>query len=351
MGNDGKHARFSIASGAARALGVAFGSGTSIGPGDGTPVDAAVRLELNQWNGSVEPRVVLRDLYPIADGDGNGETSRTDAACAACPPAPQVPRGGRGYGPRSRPRSRRGRRRLVAAAARRASVSSIPRAPRSRPSPSLPPAGRRSWAFARTCRGATGSPSAPIPRGSAAASLPSSAAAALRRPVTAPGQCSRRGACPRRLGRARPRAGAGGRVRPCRARRPAAVRPPRGRRDGWRRIRPRRMGCRTGLRAGGARVRVGAAPASAPCSVTCATRTRLRPASPWPRCLPATGRTRAPPSRWAAACACSRSSASSPGRRTAANRHSGSYPRSGRNSSDRVRTSPTRRGSRRAADS
>ena len=100
MGEEGKHARFSIASGAARALGVAFGSGTSLGHQDGAPVDASVSLELNQWNGAVEPRVVLRDVYPIADGNGHGQDNGTSAergapevegwqgvACAACSPA------------------------------------------------------------------------------------------------------------------------------------------------------------------------------------------------------------------------------------------------------------------------
>ena len=32
--------------------------------GGGRPVDVAVRLEVNRWNGAVEPRVVLRELYP-----------------------------------------------------------------------------------------------------------------------------------------------------------------------------------------------------------------------------------------------------------------------------------------------
>ena len=32
---------------------------------DEDPVDAAVRLEVNHWNGAVEPRVVLRELYPL----------------------------------------------------------------------------------------------------------------------------------------------------------------------------------------------------------------------------------------------------------------------------------------------
>jgi single-stranded-DNA-specific exonuclease len=60
---EGKHARFSLHSGSHRALGVAFGR-SSLGVGEDDPVDAAVRLEVNRWNGSVEPRVVLRELYP-----------------------------------------------------------------------------------------------------------------------------------------------------------------------------------------------------------------------------------------------------------------------------------------------
>jgi single-stranded-DNA-specific exonuclease len=60
---EGRHARFSLHSGAHRALGVAFGR-ASLGVGEDDPVDAAVRLEVNRWNGSVEPRLVLRELYP-----------------------------------------------------------------------------------------------------------------------------------------------------------------------------------------------------------------------------------------------------------------------------------------------
>jgi len=63
---EGKHARFSLHSGAHRALGVAFGR-SSLGVEDDDPVDAAIRLEVNHWNGSVEPRVVLNELYPLAD--------------------------------------------------------------------------------------------------------------------------------------------------------------------------------------------------------------------------------------------------------------------------------------------
>jgi single-stranded-DNA-specific exonuclease len=71
---EGKHARFSLHSGAHRALGVAFGR-SSLGVGEDDPVDAAVRLEVNRWNGSVEPRLVLRELYPREIGGGE-----TDAA-------------------------------------------------------------------------------------------------------------------------------------------------------------------------------------------------------------------------------------------------------------------------------
>jgi single-stranded-DNA-specific exonuclease len=63
---EGKHARFSLHSGSHRALGVAFGR-SSLGVEDEDQVDAAVRLEVNHWNGSVEPRVVLRELYPLED--------------------------------------------------------------------------------------------------------------------------------------------------------------------------------------------------------------------------------------------------------------------------------------------
>ena len=63
---EGKHARFSLHSGSHRALGVAFGR-SSLGVEDEDVIDASVRLELNHWNGSVEPRVVLRELHPLEE--------------------------------------------------------------------------------------------------------------------------------------------------------------------------------------------------------------------------------------------------------------------------------------------
>jgi len=63
---EGKHARFSLHSGSHRALGVAFGR-SSLGVEDEDVIDASIRLEVNHWNGSVEPRVVLRELYPLEE--------------------------------------------------------------------------------------------------------------------------------------------------------------------------------------------------------------------------------------------------------------------------------------------
>jgi single-stranded-DNA-specific exonuclease len=64
MGEEGKHSRFSLHSGSHRALGVAFGR-TSFGVEEEDTLDAAVRLEVNHWNGAIEPRVVLREVYPL----------------------------------------------------------------------------------------------------------------------------------------------------------------------------------------------------------------------------------------------------------------------------------------------
>jgi single-stranded-DNA-specific exonuclease len=75
MGEGERHSRFSLHSGSHRALGVAFGR-SRLGVGDDDPVDVAVRLEVNHWNGSVEPRVVLSELYPheaAANGAGEAE--------------------------------------------------------------------------------------------------------------------------------------------------------------------------------------------------------------------------------------------------------------------------------------
>ncbi|HXR31555.1 MAG TPA: single-stranded-DNA-specific exonuclease RecJ [Solirubrobacterales bacterium] len=94
---EGKHARFSLHSGSHRALGVAFGR-PALGVGEDDLVDVAVRLDVNHWNGAVEPQVVLRELYPLAAGeksaDGDEWWRCFEAELAREPgewPAPEAP--------------------------------------------------------------------------------------------------------------------------------------------------------------------------------------------------------------------------------------------------------------------
>jgi single-stranded-DNA-specific exonuclease len=111
MGKEGTHARFSLHSGAHRALGVAFGR-SKLGVGEDDPVDATVRLEVNRWNGSVEPRVVLRELYPreVLEDVARAEEQwwqRFEAELAA-DPADWPPTGlGNAYGDGDRPIGRK----------------------------------------------------------------------------------------------------------------------------------------------------------------------------------------------------------------------------------------------------
>ncbi len=71
---EGRHSRFNLHSGVNRALTVAFGR-PSIPVGEDEAIDAAVRLEVNQWNGAVEPRLVLREMYRLG---GDGEAAGAD---------------------------------------------------------------------------------------------------------------------------------------------------------------------------------------------------------------------------------------------------------------------------------
>jgi single-stranded-DNA-specific exonuclease len=69
MGEGRQHARFTLVTGGARAAGVAFGATPgALSSSGGGPHDLAVRLELNRWNGAVEPRAVLRALCPTRPG-------------------------------------------------------------------------------------------------------------------------------------------------------------------------------------------------------------------------------------------------------------------------------------------
>ncbi len=63
---DGRHVRFTAASGGARARAVAFGCGGRLPGRPGEALDATFALERNEWRGVVEPRLILRHAKPCS---------------------------------------------------------------------------------------------------------------------------------------------------------------------------------------------------------------------------------------------------------------------------------------------
>lgn len=61
---EGKHLRFTVDSRGASARAVAFGIGGRLPVEEGAPADATFTLEVNEWNGVTEPRLVLRQARP-----------------------------------------------------------------------------------------------------------------------------------------------------------------------------------------------------------------------------------------------------------------------------------------------
>ena len=62
--SEGRHVAFTLHAGGARSRCVQFGAGSRLPAEPDEPVDAAVRLEVNRWNGSVEPRLVIKHARP-----------------------------------------------------------------------------------------------------------------------------------------------------------------------------------------------------------------------------------------------------------------------------------------------
>jgi single-stranded-DNA-specific exonuclease len=60
---EGRHVAFTLAAGGARSRCVMFGAGSKLPAEPGEPVGAVVRLERNHWNGTTEPRLVLRHAH------------------------------------------------------------------------------------------------------------------------------------------------------------------------------------------------------------------------------------------------------------------------------------------------
>jgi hypothetical protein len=62
---EGRHLRFTVHSRGARARAVAFGNGGRLPVPEGEPAQATFALEVNEWNGVSEPRLVLRRAAPV----------------------------------------------------------------------------------------------------------------------------------------------------------------------------------------------------------------------------------------------------------------------------------------------
>ena len=86
MGQEGRHSRFDLESGAGRAMGVAFGINGDLDGREDEPLDVSVKLEVDRWNGAVQPRVILRELYPLPD-QAAGDGPRPGCADESCPAA------------------------------------------------------------------------------------------------------------------------------------------------------------------------------------------------------------------------------------------------------------------------
>lgn len=86
---EGKHARFTIESDGVHARAVAFGNDGKLGVGEDEPVDATFTLEVNEWNGVSEPRLVLRHAQPAQPAQV--APSRQPIESLDVPPAPPTP--------------------------------------------------------------------------------------------------------------------------------------------------------------------------------------------------------------------------------------------------------------------
>ena len=97
---EGRHARFAVCSGGARARAVAFGCEGRLAGDPDRPRDATFRLERNAYNGAVEPRLVLRHERPCAPDEITvaGEPDDYLAAVLAECDAPLEPGGSPAHG-------------------------------------------------------------------------------------------------------------------------------------------------------------------------------------------------------------------------------------------------------------
>jgi single-stranded-DNA-specific exonuclease len=81
---EGRHVRFTVRSHGVRARAVAFGSGR-LPVAEGVPVRATFTLQVNEWQGVSEPRLVLRHAEELAPGPGPPSVDAAPQAPAAEP--------------------------------------------------------------------------------------------------------------------------------------------------------------------------------------------------------------------------------------------------------------------------
>jgi single-stranded-DNA-specific exonuclease len=95
MGDEGRHLRFTVEAGGSRARAVSFGCDGKLPVNAGSSCDLTFRLELREWRGAVEPRLVLRDARPceppvieVLGTEEGGEEYVAAALAAATAPTP-----------------------------------------------------------------------------------------------------------------------------------------------------------------------------------------------------------------------------------------------------------------------
>jgi single-stranded-DNA-specific exonuclease len=87
---EGKHARFTVESGGVHARAVAFGNDGKLGVAEEEPVEASFGLEVNEWNGVSEPRLVLRHVKPSMQAAvGSASEAAVGSASEPAEPAPE----------------------------------------------------------------------------------------------------------------------------------------------------------------------------------------------------------------------------------------------------------------------
>jgi single-stranded-DNA-specific exonuclease len=87
---EGRHVRFTVQSCGARARAVAFGMGTRLPVDDGEPAQATFTLEVNEWRGVSEPRLVLRRARPARTHTDAPASSLGEREASDRPRAPEA---------------------------------------------------------------------------------------------------------------------------------------------------------------------------------------------------------------------------------------------------------------------